>query len=220
LISPSHNSIFKLFIIKKNAPSNVVTHPFLSWLIKIKIIKSLQIKKMLLIFTLPPWKTVPVSRTPKKFFMSPDKACFDFIKSREGLRLNAYQDSAGIWTIGYGTIRYANNTAVKKGDTITQAQADQLIEEDIFERSIKVAAALGTIVLNQNQFNALVSFAYNAGLGALLNSTLLKQVKANPADPNIRNSFMLWNKVHQKGRLVPVKGLTLRRAAEADMYFS
>ena len=152
--------------------------------------------------------------------MTPDQKCFDFIKSREGLRLNAYQDSAGIWTIGYGTIHYEDNTPVKKGDSITQARADQLIESDISARSIKVNAALVPAVLNQNQYNAIVSFAYNAGIGALLSSTLLKQIKANPGNPAIRDSFMVWNKVHQNGKLVAVKGLTIRRAAEADMYFS
>ncbi|MEO5998630.1 MAG: lysozyme [Chitinophagaceae bacterium] len=151
--------------------------------------------------------------------MTPDNACFDFVKSREGLRLTAYQDSAGIWTIGYGTIRYEDNTPVKKGDTITQAQADELIENDISVRSVKVLAAILPTVITQNQFNALVSFAYNAGLGALLNSTLLKQVKANPDDPHIRESFLVWNKAHQGGKLVPIKGLTIRRGAEADMYF-
>lgn len=152
--------------------------------------------------------------------MTPDQKCFDFIKSREGIKLTAYQDSAGIWTIGYGTIHYEDNTPVKKGDVITQARADQLIENDISARCVKVNAALAPVVLNQNQYNAIVSFAYNAGIGALLSSTLLKQVKANPHDPAIRASFMVWNKVHQNGKLVPVNGLTIRRAAEADLYFS
>ncbi len=152
--------------------------------------------------------------------MTPDQKCFDFIKSREGIRLNAYQDSAGIWTIGYGTIQYENNIPVKKGDSITQARADQLIENDISTRCNKVNAALVPAVLNQNQYNAIVSFAYNAGIGALLSSTLLKQIKANPNNLAIRDSFMVWNKAHINGKLVAVKGLTIRRAAEADMYFS
>ena len=131
----------------------------------------------------------------------------------------AYQDSAGIWTIGYGTIHYEDNTPVKKGDTISLARADQLIEQDIDIRGVKVNAALIPAVLNQNQFNALVSFAYNAGIGSLLNSTLLRLVKENPNNPAIRDSFMVWNKVHLNGKLVPIKGLTIRRGAEADMYF-
>ena len=114
--------------------------------------------------------------------MSPDNACFDFIKSREGIRLTAYQDSAGIWTIGYGTIHYEDNTPVKKGDTITLARADELIEKDIDTRTVTLNTILIPAILNQNQFNALVSFAYNAGMNSLIKSTLLKQVKTNAAD--------------------------------------
>ncbi len=152
--------------------------------------------------------------------MLPNNNCFDFIKTKEGLELTAYQDSAGIWTIGYGTIIYEDRTPVKKGDTITQQRADQLIENEISSKSAKVNAALGDIPVNQNQFNALVSFTYNVGTGALLSSTLLKRVKANPANPKIRDAFMMWNKAHVNGKLIAVKGLTRRRAEEADLYFS
>jgi lysozyme len=152
--------------------------------------------------------------------MTPDNKCFDFIKSKEGLRLEAYQDSAGIWTIGYGTIIYEDHRPVKKGDLITVQKADQLIEFEISSKSAKVNAGLGTATVNQRQFNALVSFAYNAGTGALLSSTLLKLVRTNPADPKIRAAFMMWNKAHVNGKLVAVAGLTNRRVAEADLYFS
>jgi lysozyme len=152
--------------------------------------------------------------------MAPDDQCFDFIKNKEGMRLNAYQDSAGIWTIGYGSIIYEDQKPVKKGDVITQRRADKLIEREISFKSAKVNAALGNVNVNQNQFNALVSFAYNVGTGALLSSTLLKRVKAKPADPKIRDAFMMWNKAHVNGKLVAVKGLTKRRAEEADLYFS
>ena len=152
--------------------------------------------------------------------MIPGNKCFDFIKSSEGLKLAAYQDSAGIWTIGFGTIIYEDNNPVKKGDVITQQRADQLIEREISFKTAKVNAALATVDLNQNQFDALVSFAYNVGTGALLGSTLLKRVKANPADPTIRDAFLVWNKAHVNGKLVAIKGLTNRRAAEADLYFS
>lgn len=152
--------------------------------------------------------------------MAPDNDCFEFIKNREGLRLKAYRDSAGIWTIGYGSIIYEDQTPVKKGDIITQQTADKLIEKEISSKSAKVNAALGNVPVNQNQFNALVSFAYNVGTGALLSSTLLKRVRANPADPKIRSAFMMWNKAHVNGKLVAIKGLTKRRAAEADLYFT
>ncbi len=152
--------------------------------------------------------------------MTPDKVCFDFIKSREGLKLKSYQDSAGIWTIGYGTILYENGTPVKRGESITQERADSLLEGEILKKSLKVNAAIKSTKLTQNQYNALVSFAYNVGTGALLSSTLLKKVLANRNDPTIRDSFMVWNKAHVDGKLVPVAGLTNRRKAEADLYFS
>ena len=152
--------------------------------------------------------------------MTPDNDGLNFIKNKEGLRLTAYKDSAGIWTIGYGAIIYEDHTPVKKGEKITNQRANQLIEKEISSKSAKVNAALGNTSINQNQFNALVSFAYNAGTAALLSSTLLKRVKANPADPKIRDAFMMWNKAHVNGKLVAVKGLTRRRAEEADLYFS
>ena len=152
--------------------------------------------------------------------MIPDKTCFDFIKSREGLKLTAYQDSAGVWTIGYGSIIYSDSNPVKKGDKITQTVADQLIEEEINSKSLKVTAIVIPASLNQHQYNALVSFAYNVGLGALISSTLLKLVKANPSEPKIRDAFMMWDKVHKNGALFEVPGLKMRRSAEATLYFS
>lgn len=152
--------------------------------------------------------------------MAPDNDCFEFIKSWEGFRLKAYRDSAGIWTIGYGSIIYDDQRPVKKGDVITQQKADQLIEKEISSKSAKVNAALGDTRVNQNQFNALVSFAYNVGVGALLSSTLLKRVRENPTDSKIRSAFMMWNKAHVNGKLVAIRGLTKRRATEADLYFS
>jgi lysozyme len=152
--------------------------------------------------------------------LKPDKSCIDFIKNKEGLRLDAYQDSAGIWTIGYGTIKYDNVRTVKKGDTITIEQAEQLLAREILEKSIKVNAAVKPVQLTQNKYNALVSFAYNVGIGALITSTLLKRIKANPDDDKIRDAFMMWDKVHIDGELVAVQGLKNRRKEEADMYFS
>jgi lysozyme len=152
--------------------------------------------------------------------MAPDKVCFDFIKSREGLKLKAYQDSAGIWTIGYGSIHYEDGKPIKRGDTITQERADKLLEAEIILKSIKVNAAIKSTKLTQNQYNALVSFAYNVGTGALLSSTLLKKVLANRNDPSIKDSFLVWNKAHVDGKLVAVAGLTNRRRAEADLYFT
>jgi lysozyme len=73
--------------------------------------------------------------------------------------------------------------------------------------------------VNQNQFDALVSFCYNLGIGAFNSSTLKKKVIANPGDLSIRDEFMKWNKARVKGVLTELKGLTNRRKAEADLYF-
>lgn len=164
--------------------------------------------------------TTPVLSPVADTVLKPDQKCIDFIKNKEGLRLEAYQDSAGIWTIGYGTIRYDSIRPVKKGDVITMAQAEQLLANEILEKSAKVNVAIKPIELSQNKYDALVSFAYNAGIGALITSTLLKRVKANPDDDTIRDGFMMWDKAHVDGQLVEVQGLKNRRAEEADMYFS
>lgn len=152
--------------------------------------------------------------------MNPDQECIDFIKSREGLKLSSYQDSAGIWTIGYGTIVYETGVPVKGGQTITADDAEHLLSLEINKKSLAVDTAIHGVTLNQHQYNALVSFAYNAGFGALLGSTLLKRIKLNPDDPTIRDAFMMWDKAHTNGQLAEVDGLKNRREAEANLYFS
>lgn len=152
--------------------------------------------------------------------MAPDQNCIDFIKSREGFKNLAYKDSAGIWTIGYGSIVYETGRKVMKGDNITIERAEALLRKDVEMRAARIEPMLRGVVLTQNQFNALLSFAYNVGIGALEDSTLLKRVKANPNDPTIKDAFMMWNKVHKDGKMVAVEGLTNRRKAEADLYFS
>ena len=152
--------------------------------------------------------------------LAPDKICFDFIKKWEGLKLEAYTDSAGIWTIGYGTIMYEDNACVKKGDVITKERAEHLLEWEVKLKAKGVNAVIKPASLSQNQYNALVSFAYNTGSGALKSSTLLKRVKANPADATIRDAFMMWNKARVDGELIEIAGLTNRRKEEADLYFT
>lgn len=139
---------------------------------------------------------------------------YSVIKRFEGFRRKAYKDSVGIWTIGYGSTFYPSGVRVKEGDSITQDEAESMMRYvvDLFASSIK---PLITSELTQNQFDALISFAYNVGPGAFKKSTLLKKVNANPNDPAIRNEFMKWN----KGKGVVLPGLTLRRKQEADLYF-
>ena len=133
----------------------------------------------------------------------------------EGCRLEAYLCPAKIPTIGYGNTYYEDGKPVKLGDTITQERADELfsmIAEDFAKR---VRTLLKT-VLNENQFSALVSFAYNCGVANLNKSTLLKKVNINPADPSIYSEFLKWDKANGQ----PLAGLTRRRTAEAKLYFT
>lgn len=131
------------------------------------------------------------------------------IKEFEGLRLKAYQCPGGVWTIGYG-----HTAGVKPGMLISKAQAEEYLKADLiaFERYLN---GLG-LALNQNQFDALVSFIYNVGTGNFSNSTLLRKVRANPQDNSIMDEFLRW--VYSKGRVLP--GLQRRRLAEMKLYFS
>lgn len=142
------------------------------------------------------------------------------IQQFEGCRLKAYQDSAGVWTIGYGTIMYPNGTRVKKGDQITHEDAITYLKYEISLKSKSVSAFVSKCVLTQDQYDALVSFAYNLGVGALQKSTLLKKVIKNPNDPSIEAEFLKWNKIKKGGGYIALPGLTKRRQSEADLYFS
>jgi lysozyme len=132
----------------------------------------------------------------------------------EGCRLQAYQCSAKVWTIGWGNTYYQDKRPVKQGDVITQAQANELFEMVMNEFAIEVRKAL-TKQLNENQFSALVCFAYNVGIGNLKKSTLLRKANINPNDETIAGEFAKWNKAGGK----VLNGLTRRRLAEADLYF-
>lgn len=136
----------------------------------------------------------------------------DLVKQFEGLRLNAYLDSVNVPTIGYGTTVYPNGNKVKIGDVCTKEEAETYLRTDINRR----AAAVGEIGVNQNQFDAILSFCYNLGLGAWNKSTLRKKILANKNDPTIETEFNKWNKAGGK----VLAGLVKRRQAEADLYFS
>jgi len=152
--------------------------------------------------------------------MAPSGNCIDLIKSQEGLVLHPYLDQARVPTIGYGTTRYPGGAHVTMKDgPITQQQAENYLHNDLQDTVVAVNAMVPQ-GLNQNQFDALVDFAYNVGTGALHGSTLLRLVKANPADPSISDAFQMWDKIHVDGKLVADDGLLKRRKAEADLYFS
>lgn len=136
------------------------------------------------------------------------------IKQFEGCRLTAYQDSVGVWTIGYGWTQPVDGKPVAKGMTITQQKANQLLTEGVarYENGV---TNLVTVPLNQNQLDALVDFAYNLGVNALKGSTLLK--KLNTGDyAGAANEFTKWNKAGGK----ELAGLTRRREAEKSLFLS
>jgi N-acetylmuramoyl-L-alanine amidase len=152
--------------------------------------------------------------------LMPDQKGIDFIKQREGLRLESYKDSAGIWTIGYGSILYEDASPVRAGDHITNDQAELLLKEEVNRKSEAVRKAVSRVKLGQNQFDALVSFAYNVGIGGFLRSSVLRRVLDDPTDPSIREAFLMWDKIHVDGELRTSEGLRKRRMDEADLYFS
>lgn len=132
----------------------------------------------------------------------------EIIKKNEGLKLTAYLDVVGVPTIGWGSTR-----GVKMGMTITRQQAEELLRKDVQVAENDVNSH--NIALNQNQYDALVSFTFNLGGGNLRSSTLLKKIKANPCDPTIRAEFDRW--VYAGGKVM--NGLVKRRKEEAELYF-
>ncbi len=130
------------------------------------------------------------------------------IKRFEGLRLKAYLCPAGKPTIGYG-----HTKDVKLGDVITEEEAEQLLLEDLIVVENEINKH--NLDINQNQFDALVSFVYNVGVGNFRTSTLLKKIKTDPNDKTIANEFKRW--VYSNGKKPP--GLVKRREEEAKLYF-
>lgn len=131
----------------------------------------------------------------------------DLIMHFEGLRLQAYQDAVGVWTIGYG-----HTASARRGMRISPAEARALLMADVmrFEQGVNNWV---TAPINQDQFDALVSFSLNVGVSALRNSTLLKLLNAGQMDA-AAVQFLRWNKAG--GKVLP--GLTRRRGAEAALF--
>lgn len=144
------------------------------------------------------------------------KSGIDLIKSFEGFYAKPYMCPASVPTIGYGTTRYPNGNKVTLKDiSITEQQGVEYLMHDLktFEKYVDSYCRDD---VNQNQFDALVSFCYNLGPNNLKSSTLLKKVNLNPSDPSILNEFLKWN----KGGGKVLKGLTKRRQSESNLYFS
>ena len=138
----------------------------------------------------------------------------NLLSQLEGLELQSYKCTAGVWTIGLGNTFYEDGRKVKKNEVITKEQAYSLfyLIADKFEKAINENVK---VVINQNQFNALFCLIYNIGITAFKNSTLLKFVNLNPNDGNIAKQFLRWNKIAGKES----KGLTNRRIKESSLYF-
>ena len=138
------------------------------------------------------------------------KNCIDLIKKFEGLKLESYKCPAGLWTIGYGNTQWENGFRVLENQVIDIQRAEKLLMFWVNKYAERI-----DLKVNQNQFDALVSFAYNVGITNFNNSTLKKKVIANPNDATIRDEFMKW--VSSRGKQLP--GLVKRRKAEANLYF-
>ena len=152
----------------------------------------------------------------------------DLIKQFEGYRPNAYNDGVGVITIGYGTTRYPNGAKVLLGEKCTEEQANFWLFADVRKAEKKVNNLIFGKELTQCQFDALVSFEYNTG--ALASSTLYKKAAIDPYDPEIFEysmenptdscEFLKWVKGTKAGKKIILKGLVIRRMAEADLYKS
>ena len=146
--------------------------------------------------------------------MSVSNKGVDLICEFEGKRLVAYDDGVGVWTIGFGTIKYPSGNRVKKGDTCTLEQAKEYMRHDLMEFEHTVNSSV-KVPLNQNQFDALVSLAYNIGSSAFKSSTLVK--KLNTGDyQGAADQFNVW--VNAGGKRM--QGLVNRREKENVLFLS
>lgn len=142
--------------------------------------------------------------------MKLNEAGFKALHEREGLRLKPYLDTRGVPTIAMGNTYYLDGKKVKMTDPeLTKEHAEKLANLTAIDFASKVNVLVKSNV-NQNQFNALVSLAYNIGITAFKNSTVLRRVNKNPNDPTIKGAFMMWTKNHE---------LIGRRESEVKQYF-
>lgn len=132
------------------------------------------------------------------------------LTEREGKKLLAYKDSVGIWTIGVGHTAAAGPPSPKKGMRITENECDQILTRDLVSFSDQIEK-LVTVLLTQYEFDALLSLAFNIGIGGFKRSSVLKYL--NVGNRRVAaDKFLLWNKGGKPKRVI--KGLTNRRKAE------
>lgn len=156
--------------------------------------------------------------------MQPSQKCISLVKHYELFMANPYLCPAGVPTIGYGTTIYENGKKVSlKDPKITEQDASALLNYDLANFSTGVNSFVRTKI-TQEQFDALVSFSYNLGIGALAASTLLRLLNAGILSTNenwknlITQEFAKWNKAKVQGELTELAGLTARRRAEAYLF--
>lgn len=143
--------------------------------------------------------------------MKTNKQALQIIQSCESLRLQSYLCPGGVWTIGYG-----HTKGVKPGQSITREQAEKFLQEDI-EQKERALDGLLSVRLNDNQYSALVSWVFNLGEGNFAKSTLRKVINADPNNrDSITREWLRWNKSGGK----ELRGLTIRRQMELDLYFT
>ena len=136
------------------------------------------------------------------------------IKQFEGCKLTAYQDSVGVWTIGYGWTKPVDGKPIRAGMTIKQETAERLLKTGLVSYENDVSR-LVKVDLTQGQFDALVSFTYNLGARSLSTSTLLRKLNAGDY-AGAADEFLRWNKAGGK----VLNGLTRRREAERALFLS
>jgi lysozyme len=141
-------------------------------------------------------------------------AGINLIKEFEGLRTTAYRDVAGIWTVGYGHIR-----DVVEGMVVSVERAVGLLKDDLKATEEGVTRAIGNVPTTPNQFAAMVALAFNIGVNAFKNSTVLREHLAGNNDQSAQ-AFLMWDKATINGKLTPVAGLKRRREAEAELYMT
>lgn len=136
------------------------------------------------------------------------------IKEFEGCKLTAYQDSVGVWTIGYGWTQPVDGKPIRAGMTIKQETAERLLKTGLVSYESDVSR-LVKVGMTQGQFDALVSFTYNLGARSLSTSTLLRKLNAGDY-AGAADEFLRWNKAGGK----VLNGLTRRREAERALFLS
>jgi lysozyme len=162
---------------------------------------------------------------------SVNKKAIALIKKKEGIKLNskgqavAYQDVGGIWTIGYGNIFYDTVPSIKarfgrsnvaKGDVISKAEAEQLLDATVTTIAQKIAPKIKRVAPTTNELASLISLAYNIGTGALLKSKLFELYNANKPKLEVSNRFLDWVFVNGK----KIQGLVNRRLDEQKIFLA